>query len=91
MTAIVTDWAAQGAWICPTTMSPRPPDHDAKWAMTLTDSDTLRHVRCVFCAKPIPAASFAYTSAAKLRVLSGCPSCGRQVTLPTATWLRWSK
>ena len=56
-----------------------------------TPQTPARHVRCLHCSRPIPAASFTYTSAAKARVLARCVGCKRQVTLPTATWLRWSK
>lgn len=49
-----------------------------------------RFVRCIACAKPIPADAFTYTSAARKRVIAGCPACGKQMSLPTATWLRWS-
>lgn len=49
-----------------------------------------RTVKCVYCAKPIPAASFTYTSAAKRLVIGSCLGCKRRMTLPTATWLRWS-
>ena len=49
-----------------------------------------RAVRCIHCSAPIAADAFAYTSVAKKRVLAVCPSCGKQMTLPTATWLRWS-
>jgi hypothetical protein len=49
-----------------------------------------RHVRCVYCSAAIAAESFTYTSAAKRLVIASCAGCRRRMTLPTATWLRWS-
>ncbi len=51
---------------------------------------TQRTVRCINCSAPIAADAFSYTSVAKKRVLASCAACGKQMTLPTATWLRWS-
>jgi hypothetical protein len=48
-------------------------------------------VPCVYCKEPIPADAFAYWTSARRLLSAGCPACLRRVTLPTATWRRWSR
>ena len=47
-------------------------------------------VPCVYCREPIVAATFIYLSSARRLLSAACPGCRRRVTLPTATWRRWS-
>jgi RNase P subunit RPR2 len=62
----------------------------AKTANKATEGASRRSVRCLHCSAPIAAGSFTYTSAARKRVIGTCAACGKQMSLPTATWLRWS-
>jgi hypothetical protein len=50
-----------------------------------------RTVPCVYCWEPIAAEAFAYWSSARRLLSAGCPACLRRVTLPAATWRRWSR
>ena len=46
-------------------------------------------IPCIYCREPIPAAQFAYWSAAKPLLSASCPGCSRRTTLQAATWHRW--
>jgi hypothetical protein len=48
-------------------------------------------VPCVYCRRPISAATFAYWSAAKRLLSADCPTCQRRVTLTAGAWRRWSR
>jgi len=88
------------AWVCPDLVPPRRSCTDAmKAARQVTEllreptgaPAAVETVPCVYCREPIAAHTFTYWSSARRLLSADCPGCQRRVTLPTATWRRWSR
>jgi hypothetical protein len=58
---------------------------------TRPQSASVATIACAYCPNAIPAASFAYVSAAKSTLSAACPYCDRRTTLATATWREWAR
>lgn len=56
----------------------------------LLDAPPYVDVPCLYCHTAMPARSFAYWPHSSRLVSAACPACARRVTLPVATWRRWT-